>query len=281
MNKHNETQPTLVLIHGIGQDKNAWQFVDPASIGGANVQTYEIPGHGRTPRQPGMTWLSLADDLVARYDGALDLVAVAAPSEIVLNVLVRHPQRIRSALIVCGGRLGETETSEGVRAERKHRADAAVAQGMSSFLEGALNRWFLHAPGQPETPAMAYVRNTILKMSPQALGDAQYADLLGEPVAASQLFPVTQPVTLVGVRREQAVQALGGQGMAVHTGHEIERAQLIRIMIRNSRVVECVGTTMLHLSNPGQLRDAINDHLKWIAGAIYSQKIGQRTRPDQ
>ena len=253
---------TLVLIHGVGQDRNAWQFVDPACIRHPHVEAYELPGHGRAARLPGMTWPAITDDLMARHDGLLDLVAVGAPRELALNALLHHRRRIRSAVLVCGGNMGESKIKESVREERRLRMEAAVAKGMGAFAAGALQRWFDHAAGQPESPPMTYVRETILKMDPEALADGQYADVRGMPIAAERLAQVTAPVTLIGVRKARPPHAAAGESGAADP--ELELARAIHRFMPNSRVLECTGTNMIHLSNPGQMRDAINDHLQWV-----------------
>ena len=253
-------QPTLVLIHGIGQDKQAWQFLDLGEIGGAEVQRFEIPGHGQTPRQPGMTWTLLADQLVTQYSGLLDLVSVGAPGEIVLSALVRHPERIRSAVVFAGGRLGVEGVSDGVRTERTRRADDALANGMASFVDEVITRWF---GTSADTPAKAYARTTLLRMDPRAWADAQYADLLGQPATPAQLSKVTQPVTLVGVRMEQPARAINGTD-ASFSQHSVECASRLHALMKGSRLVESTGGAMIHLTNPDVCLRAIKDHLDWV-----------------
>jgi pimeloyl-ACP methyl ester carboxylesterase len=256
-------QPTLVLIHGIGQDKNAWQFLQRDRLGDLGVQTFEISGHGETPREPGMTWASLADRLVEQYSGPLDLVSVGAPGEIVLSALVRYPHRIRSAAIFAGGRLGSVGISDAVRAERNRRADDALANGMASFVDEVISRWFGSSSGAPDTPAMAYARATLLHMDPKAWADAQYADLLAEPTTPDQLSRITQPVSVIGIRLEQPVRAINGDN-ASFSQHSVECATRLHSIIKSSRLIEGTGGAMIHLTNPDKCHQAIKEHLDWV-----------------
>ncbi len=62
----------VVLVHGIGSSADVWHEVVPALELGFNVWTFEMPGHGRTPRAANATIASFADSLGA-YIAAHDI----------------------------------------------------------------------------------------------------------------------------------------------------------------------------------------------------------------
>ncbi|HEY7793879.1 MAG TPA: alpha/beta fold hydrolase, partial [Gaiellaceae bacterium] len=80
---------TLVLLAPIGLDAGSWADVDLADL--APV-CHELPGFGARPRAPEQpTMASLADEVVACYEGPLVLVGVSMGSMVAQNVAVRHP----------------------------------------------------------------------------------------------------------------------------------------------------------------------------------------------
>lgn len=87
--------PTLVLIHALTQDAQAWDM-----IGRDGACTPVLPGHGTRPRQP-MTLAGIADEIAAATDGPLDLVGVAVGGIVAQHLMVRHGGRVRSALLAC------------------------------------------------------------------------------------------------------------------------------------------------------------------------------------
>ena len=54
--------PTVILIHGVVHQQHAWDAVVPLLAEKYRVVTFDLPGHGRSPRVPGVTIEQIATD---------------------------------------------------------------------------------------------------------------------------------------------------------------------------------------------------------------------------
>src|SRR5580658_7124782 len=143
---------TLVLLNSLGGDDAAWQFL---GITGGHPVSY--PGHGTRPRQPGWTHEGVAEEVAAAFDGPLDLVGVALGGLVVLQILVRHPDRIRSAVIACGGSVRDARTRiDALRKVAVGRGEAAVEGGMAAVVDETLARWFTPSAVAVGHPGVEY-----------------------------------------------------------------------------------------------------------------------------
>ncbi|HET9253472.1 MAG TPA: alpha/beta hydrolase [Candidatus Eisenbacteria bacterium] len=61
--KRGSGEPTLVLIHGLGMDRSAWDRVAPALEARHKVITVELPGHGASPPLTNVSVRTVAEEL--------------------------------------------------------------------------------------------------------------------------------------------------------------------------------------------------------------------------
>lgn len=237
----------MVLLNSLGSDAAAWQFT---GIAGGHPVTY--PGHGTRPRQPGWTHEGVADEVAAAFDGPLDLVGVALGGLVVLQALVRHPDRIRSAVIACGGSVRDAQTRiDALRKVAVGRGEAAAAGGMAAVVEETVARWFTAAAVADGHPGVDYARRTLSAMDPGAWSDVWLSLVNSSYVSAEDAAAITAPVTLVGGTDDRS-SGLGG----VSRLHEL---------IPNSRLEILTGPHMMHLEEPAKFRAAIERHFAWRA----------------
>ena len=234
---------TLVLLPPIGLDAGCWERVElpPGDVG-----RHEFPGFGRRPRaatQPSMA--DLADEIASSYSGSLDVVGASMGGMVAQHLALRHPERVRSLLVVCTGAAVDPEVM-------LERAAQAETEGIAAMLDTTLRRWFTPAALglEPEHPGVAYARRTLLALDPgsfadgwRAMADHDVRDRLGEIGApttclAGSADPVAPPARL----RELA------DG------------------VENGRLVVRDGPHMLHLERPAELSAALLEHLDWVRG---------------
>ena len=239
---------TLVLINPIGNDADCWQFLGP--IGG---QPFLYPGHGGRERLPGWTHQQIADEVVAKFAGPLDLVGISIGGSIIAHILTRHPDRVRSALIASSRLVPPGTGKPEVELHRRtqiERGELALRSGMAAVVEATLPRWFTPLAIRTEAPGVAYARRTLLAMDPQAWNDIWLAGANSVPVSPQALSAVHQPVTLIAATHDVSA-GLAGAAYA----HEL---------IPHSRLEIVAGPHMLHLEEPLSLLSALERHFAWV-----------------
>ena len=238
----------LVLIHPIANNRHSWQLLELDDFAHPPVVYYEMPGHGDKPRQPEMTTAWMADQLVEEFDGPLHLLGIAVGAFVALNALVRHPERIRSAVLVNGGPGGVSNPA--ARQTLIERGQSAVSTGMAAVVDETFGRWFTPYAQQTNPPGVQIARQILVDMDPRAWADIWRANAVSEPVPAERIASVTQPVSLVVGTNDAA----GVLGLSARM-HEL---------IPTSRLQYVPGPHMIHLERPRSLSSAIDHHFTWL-----------------
>jgi len=135
--------PVVVLIHGLGLNKECWQWTTPALVGAYRVLSYDIYGHGESLRPPETPDLFLFSNQLNRL---LDHCGVERATIIGFSLggmIARRfaqdvPQRA-SALIILHS---PHKRSEKAQKAILKRVDQARELGPQSTVEAALERWF-------------------------------------------------------------------------------------------------------------------------------------------
>lgn len=141
-----EGAPLLVLGPSLGTTGILWEDVVPHLAGRYRVALWDLPGHGAAkPATEPFTVGELAD---AVADGIRELGAPALYAGVSLGgatgleLLLRHPDVVTAAAIVCASRRFAEPSFW------TERAAQVRAQGTGSLVTGAAGRWF--APGSIE-----------------------------------------------------------------------------------------------------------------------------------
>lgn len=135
--------PTLVLGPSLGTSTLLWDRVLPALAERYRVIAWDLPGHGAAPPAAApFTIADLADAVAEAVEGEFRYAGVSLGGCVGLELLLRHPDRVRAAAIVCSGAaIGEASAWH-------ERAAQVRAQSTSSLIIGSAQRWF--APGSIE-----------------------------------------------------------------------------------------------------------------------------------
>ncbi|HEY4269115.1 MAG TPA: alpha/beta fold hydrolase [Galbitalea sp.] len=248
-----DSEATLVLIHPIGNDIGSWDFV-----GLDHAKRFEFPGHGERPRQSDFTQADLADMVASEFEGPLDIVGMSMGGAVVANLLVRHPERIRSAVVICSGSIAVANLTPQMLEKRietmRARADLSK-NGMEGVLADTMPRWFTPWALRTDQPGVRYARETLLKMDPKAWYDVWNCQGISEALTIDAIKAIEQPVTIVGGINDFASGLRGLTDL-----HE---------MVQDSRFEIMPISHMAHLEHPEFVRAAIDRHFAWAP-------IGQR-----
>ncbi|MCB1745335.1 MAG: alpha/beta fold hydrolase [Gammaproteobacteria bacterium] len=243
-------EASFVLLNPVGMDSGCWQF-----LGYPAAKPFHYPGHAERPREPGWTFEQIADEVVARIPGPMDLLGISMGGAIAAHVLVRHPGRVRSAIIACSAGIVEGLDLQARLQLADTRAEPARQGGMQAVIETNLPRWFTPHALRTGHPGIDYTRATLRSMDPEAWVDIWLAQARTQPLPHAQLRAVTVPVTLVAGMHDTASGVA-----AMNELHEL---------LPNSRMEIVSAPHMIHLERPESLAAAIERHRTW-------QRTGQR-----
>lgn len=138
--------PPVVLVHGMGLNRDMWDWQLPPLVKRFRVIRYDLLGHGDSG-PPGD--VCRMDDLVRQLHRLLDhlgiercaLVGFSLGGLIVRAYALAHPDRV-AALAILNSAHDRTEAE---RAAMRERLDRAIRSGHVSTIDAALARWFTEA----------------------------------------------------------------------------------------------------------------------------------------
>lgn len=226
----------IVLLTPVGLDAACWDWCEPP----AEAERHVWPGHGERPladTPPDMA--SLADEIAATYDGALDLIGCSLGGMVAQHVAIRHPDRVRSVFAAC-------TTSKGDPDAMTERAKHA-REDMPGSIETALTRWFTPAflAEQPDDPAIAYSRRTLEALNPEAY--AQVWEAIGGHDATAGLPGIGAHFTVLAGRQDVSTTP--------------EQGETIAAAVPDARLVVLDGPHMLFLEDGPAFGAEVHDHL--------------------
>lgn len=207
----------------------------------------DYPGHGGRSFDAGNYSLeAIADEVVASYDGPLDVVGLSMGSHVGQYIAVRHPRRVRSLMLCCGSPGGTPATAAAVT--RDDRADQTRRLGMDGMMQTTLERWFSpEALAKPDHPGVAYAQARLMADEKEVV--ARTWLLLKKNAVAGELGGVRIPTTVLGGRDDQAATP--------------ERVTALFRAIPTARLEIINGPHMLQLERPAEFAAAVARHLAW------------------
>ena len=135
--------PVVLLIQGLGADKNGWIAQRPALMLRYRVIAFDNRGAGRSDKPFGpYTLEQMADDAVAVLDACdvdrAHVVGASMGGAITQLVYLRHPQRVRSMVLACSACRNVPWREELLQSW----ADLAMSKGMGVMAHHA-GRWVI------------------------------------------------------------------------------------------------------------------------------------------
>ncbi|MEX5549479.1 alpha/beta fold hydrolase [Pseudomonas pergaminensis] len=198
----------VVLIHGVGLNKEMWGGQVVGLAPHYRVITYDMLGHGASPRpENGTPLLGYADQLLELLDHLQLLQATVigfSMGGLVARAFALHyPERLKSLVVLNSVFNRSPEQRAGVIA----RTAQAAEHGPDANAEAALSRWFSREYQAANPAQIAALRQTLAGNDPQgylttyelfATQDMYRADELGNIksptlVATGELDPGSTP----------------------------------------------------------------------------------------
>jgi len=155
--------PPVVLIHGLGLNRDVWQWMIPALADGYDIVSYDLYGHGQSPAPPETPSLSLFSAQLAGVMGACGLDRAALVGFSLGGMICRrfaqdHAGRARALVILNSPH----RRSEAAQAAILKRVEQAAAEGPQATVEAALDRWFTDEFRAANAEMMQLVRGWVL-----------------------------------------------------------------------------------------------------------------------
>lgn len=135
--------PAIILVHGLGLNRNMWQWQTPALARHHRVVTYDLYGHGESPPPPDAPCLALFADQLRRLmdEIALSKAAVIGFSlggMIARRFAIDHRERLWALAILHSPHRRDEDARRAIQA----RVHQARSDGPAATIEAALTRWF-------------------------------------------------------------------------------------------------------------------------------------------
>ncbi|WP_120502551.1 alpha/beta fold hydrolase [Roseovarius sp. EL26] len=159
--------PSVVLIHGLGLNREVWQWMLPALSDTYDVVTYDLYGHGQSAAPPKTPSLAL---LSTQLDGLMETLGVSSATIIGFSLggmICRrfaqdYPQKTQALVILNSPHRRTPEAQTAILA----RVDQARDNGPQATVEHALQRWFTDGFRAANPNMMQRVRNWVLANDP-------------------------------------------------------------------------------------------------------------------
>jgi len=179
-------RPVLVFINSLGTDFRIWRDVLVRLVGSCPLLVYDKRGHGLSDEDAGHASI---DDHVDDLFGLLThldirscvICGLSVGGLIAQRLYQRHPDRVQ-ALILC-----DTAAKIGSAESWNMRIEAVQNGGLSSIVDGVMQRWFSPAFRAEDNPGFAGYRNMMQRQSAEgyiatcaAIRDADYTDALAQ-----------------------------------------------------------------------------------------------------
>ena len=161
------TGSDLVLLHGMGLNRDMWQWLLPSLTPHFRVIRYDLLGHGTAENPPAnCTLLDLVDQLDRLLDGLeVESAAVAGFSlggTLAQAFAVERPGRTTAIAVLNSAHRRDA----GQRAAMLERLEISEQSGPAGTVDAAIERWFTSAFRDRDTEVTDLVRKWMLANDP-------------------------------------------------------------------------------------------------------------------
>ncbi|MER6299639.1 alpha/beta fold hydrolase [Kitasatospora sp. NPDC001539] len=197
--------PGLLLAHGAGGSaRDNWGPLLPDLAAHRTVVAPDYPGSGDSPYEPGEPTLDeLAERLVAAADeeglSTFDLAGYSLGAAVAVRIATRHPERVRSLLLLAGVAGGSARLS--TLAELMVALDDRPGDLARLVLSVVFGHSWVDA-----LPAEQLAELAKALESPQPDGFRQQFGLAARADVRAELSAITVPTTVVGTAEDMLVQ---------------------------------------------------------------------------
>jgi pimeloyl-ACP methyl ester carboxylesterase len=229
--------PPVVLIHGVGADKESWDEIAPALARRFTVVRADLRGHGGSGR---ISRCSI-DDFVSDLDGLAEaaglarfhLVGFSLGGLIAQHYALHRPERIERLVLLST----VAQRTDEERRRVRERAGVLSRDGIAAVTSAAEDRWFTPA-FKAANPERVALRLAQLRANDHASYTAAYT-VFAEADAGLDIGAIAAPTLVVTGEHDQ-----GSSPRMARLLHESIRASQLVILpeLRHSLLVEAPGT---------------------------------------
>ena len=164
---HGDHGPVLVLVHGLGLNKAMWQWQIPALSRNYRVLSYDLHGHGQSPRAKqrhsltvfAQQIISMLDELDIEHCG---VAGFSLGGMIARRCAMDYPNRV-SALAILNSPHARTQEQQQAIMERVQQV---AQQGPSATVDAAIKRWFTDDYHNSNPGVINKVRQWVMENDP-------------------------------------------------------------------------------------------------------------------
>jgi len=160
--------PPVILIHGLGLNRECWDWTVPALVDRYRVIRYDLYGHGESAPPPETPSLSMFARQLAGLMDHLDIERAAIAGFSLGGMIARRfaqnfPERAAALAILHSPHRRTPEAQAAILA----RVVQARGDGPAATVEAALERWFTDAYRATNPAMMDRVRGWVLANDPE------------------------------------------------------------------------------------------------------------------
>ncbi len=219
----------FTLIHGAGDNLNAWYNQVPAFSQRYQVLTYDVRGHGQTELPEGELTTELwVEDLYALLKAhnisETILLGHSMGGGIALGFTLTHPEMVKVLILSNSGGGGAPRRSEEemrqMAASRQAEMEAIKKEGMKAIFEDRIGRGF--SPGFVKKNPETIERYKEIKLQNNPEGYLRVMQRMGRPTTPPDLSKITCPTLIIAGEYD----SFGGPAGAKATQEAIHGSQL-------------------------------------------------------
>ena len=244
--------PVIVLIHGLGLNRQIWESYVSRLSHRYRVLSYDLFGHGQSASPPGIPSLTLfSEQLLSLLDElAIDQCAIIGFSlggMINRRFAMDYPERVRALAILNSPHEREPEAQQLV----EQRALDSAAGGPGATLDATIERWFTPEFRASNPDFVARVREWVLANDPEDYASCRQVLAFGVIELIRPRPPITHPTLIMTCEND--------------SGSTPEMSQSIAGEIKGSQVIIVPGLQHMGLTeNPSFFINALVEFLEKI-----------------
>tara|TARA_B110000116_G_scaffold203701_1_gene178751 strand:- start:546 stop:1322 length:777 start_codon:yes stop_codon:yes gene_type:complete len=156
------TGPTVILVHGLGLNRNMWCWQREALAADHQVIQYDLLGHGESAKPTGPYSMERMVEQIAELMAALNipkatLIGFSLGGLIVRAFALAHADKTQ-ALVILNSAHARTRTQRNAILERVKQAEE---DGPGATIDAALVRWFSEEFGRQNPRVLDQVRTWV------------------------------------------------------------------------------------------------------------------------
>ena len=188
----------VILIHGLGLNRAMWQWQIPALEPQFQVISYDLLGHGESPKPAGPyameQMIGQLDDLMKDLNiSRAALVGFSLGGLINRAFALAHPDKTAALVILNSAHARTDEQREGINL----RVRQAKASGPAATIDAALERWFSEDFAHREPQVLEQVRQWVIANDASVYPDLYRLLAEGDKGLETEISAIDCPTLIV------------------------------------------------------------------------------------